>query len=248
MDRMLYVAMSGAKQNMLAQAHNANNMANVSTIGFKSDLAAARSMPLFGNAGGFPTRVFSMTERAGTDFNSGAIQTTGRALDIAIKGQGFIAVQGRDGNEAYTRAGELNVSANGLLETSSGLVVLGDGGPITLPPAKRIEISADGSISIINETKGAEVVSVIERIKLVNPDLNTVRKGNDGLFHIDGNEVAEASADVELLSGVLEGSNVNIATELVNMIELARQFEMQVKMMKTAEENDEYAMRLINIA
>ena len=246
MDRMLYVAMSGAKQNMLAPAHNANNMANVSTTGFKADLAAARSMPLFGN--GFPTRVFSMTEREGTDFNPGAIQTTGRALDIAIKGEGFIAVQGKDGNEAYTRAGELRVTATGLLETSNGLAVMGEGGPISIPPAKRIEIALDGSISVINQTKGSEVANVIDRIKLVNPDLKDVSKGHDGLFHVGDNEVLPADAEVEVISGALEGSNVNIASELVNMIELARQFEMQVKMMKTAEDNDEYAMRLINIA
>jgi len=246
MDRMLYVAMSGAKQNMLAQAHNANNIANVSTTGFKADLAAARSMPLFGD--GFPTRVFSMTEREGTDFNSGAIQTTGRALDVAIKGQGFIAVQAKDGNEAYTRAGGLQVTSTGLLETANGLAVMGDGGPITLPPAKRIEIGTDGTVSVITQTDGAEVVNIVDRIKLVNPDLKTVHKGNDGLFHVGDNEVAPADAKVELLSGVLESSNVNIASELVNMIELARQFEMQIKMMKTAEDNDEYAMRLINIA
>lgn len=246
MDRMLYVAMSGAKQNMLAQAHNANNMANVSTTGFKSDLAAARSMPLYGN--GLPTRVFSMTERAGTDFNSGPIQTTGRALDIAVKNDGFIAVQGKDGNEAYTRAGSLNVSATGVLETAQGLAVIGDEGPISIPQANRIEISADGTVSAISQTKGAEIVDVVARIKLVKPDLKEITKGNDGLFHLDNDAVAEADANVQIISGALEGSNVNIATEMVNMIELARQFEMQVKMMKVAEKNDEYAARLLTIA
>lgn len=245
MDRMLYIAMSGAKQNMLAQAHNANNMANVSTTGFKSDLAAARSMPLFGQ--GLPTRVFSMAERAGTDFNSGPLQTTGRGLDIAVKNDGFIAVQGKDGNEAYTRVGDLRVSATGILETAQGLAVIGDGGPISMPPSKRIEIGADGSVSSINQTDGAEVSDIVDRIKLVNPDLQTVWKGNDGLFHLDNNELAEADANVQVVSGALEGSNVSIATEMVNMIELARQFEMQVKMMKVAEKNDEYASRLLSI-
>ena len=245
MDRMLYVAMSGAKQNMLAQAHNANNMANVSTTGFKADLAAARSMPLFGQ--GLPTRVFSMTEREGTDFNSGALQTTGRALDIAINGDGFIAVQGKDGNEAYTRVGNLRVSETGVLETSNGLAVIGDGGPITIPDAKGVEVSTDGTVSTITQTKGNEVVNIVNRIKLVNPDLNTVKKGNDGLFHLKNNELSKADAAVTIVSGTLEGSNVNIATELVNMIELARQFEMQVKMMKVAEKNDEQATRLLNI-
>ena len=243
---MLYVAMSGAKQNMLAQAHNANNMANVSTTGFKSDLAAARSMPLYGN--GLPTRVFSMTERAGSDFNSGPIQTTGRGLDIAVKNDGFIAVQAKDGNEAYTRAGSLNVSATGVLETAQGLAVIGDEGPISIPQANRIEISADGTVSAISQTKGAEVVDIVARIKLVKPDLQEIRKGNDGLFHLDNDAVAESDANVQIISGALEGSNVNIATEMVNMIELARQFEMQVKMMKVAEKNDEYAARLLTIA
>jgi len=242
---MLYVAMSGAKQNMLAQAHNANNMANVSTTGFKSDLAAARSMPLFGN--GLPTRVFSMTERAGTDFNPGSIQTTARKLDIAIKGDGFIAVQGKDGNEAYTRAGGLRVSATGILETEQGLAVIGDNGPITVPQAKRVEIGLDGTVSAISQTKGAEVSNAVGRIKLVNPDLKTVAKGNDGLFHLDDDEIAQADANVQVVSGALEGSNVNVATEMVNMIELARQFEMQVKMMKVAEKNDEYASRLLTL-
>jgi len=244
-DRMLYVAMSGAKQNLLAQAHNANNMANVSTTGFKADLAAARSMPLFGT--GLPTRVYSMTEREGTDFNHGAIQSTGRSLDITVQGDGFIAVQGKDGNEAYTRFGSLRVTSTGLLETSHGLPVMGEDGPITVPEAKRIEISADGSVSTITQTKGAEVVDVVGRIKLVNPDLKNVFKGQDALFHLKDGEIADADADVSVLSGALEGSNVNIATEMVNMIELARQFEMQVKMMKVAEENDEQASRLLNI-
>lgn len=246
MDRMLYVAMSGAKQNMLAQANNANNMANVSTIGFKSDLAAARSMPLYGN--GHPTRVFSMTERAGTDFTPGSIQTTARGLDVAIKGNGLIAVQGADGNEAYTRVGSFRVSTTGVLETTQGLAVIGENGPIIVPPAKRVEIAADGTVSVITQPKGAEVVDEVGRIKLVNPDMKTVWKGNDSLFHIDGDDVAQADASVELITGALEGSNVNIASELVNMIELARQFEMQVKMMKTAEKNDEYATRLLSLA
>jgi len=246
MDRMLYVAMSGAKQNMLAQALNANNMANISTSGFKADLAAARSMPLFGN--GMPTRVFSMTEREGTDFNPGAIQATGRGLDIAIKGDGFIAVQGKDGNEAYTRAGGLRVSATGILETSTGLAVIGEGGPISVPQANRVEISTDGTVSTITQTKGAEVVNVVDRIKLVNPDIKDIKKGNDGLFHLKADDVAQADANVQVITGAIEGSNVNIATEMVNMIELARQFEMQVKMMKVAEEKDEQTMRLMAMA
>ena len=245
MDRMLYVAMSGAKQNMLAQAQNANNMANVSTTGFKADLAAARSMPLFG--GGYPTRVYSMTEKAGTDFNPGNIQITGRALDVAIKADGFLSVQGADGNEAYTRAGSMKLSSSGILETSTGLPVLGESGPISLPPSTRIEVASDGTVSSVTQSKGSDVVTVIDRLKLVNPDLKDIEKGNDGLFHLKDGGTANSDAVVEVVAGALEGSNVNIASAMVNMIELARQFEMQVKMMKVAEENDEQATRLINI-
>ena len=144
--------------------------------------------------------------------------------------------------------GSLNVSATGVLETAQGLVVIGDEGPISIPQAKRIEIGADGTVSTISQARGAEVVDIVGRIKLVNPDLKTVTKGNDGLFHLDNDEIADADASVQVESGALEGSNVNIATEMVNMIELARQFEMQVKMMKVAEKNDEYAARLLTMA
>ncbi|MDD2801805.1 MAG: flagellar basal body rod protein FlgF, partial [Methylococcales bacterium] len=147
MDRSLYIAMSGAKQTLLAQTANANNLANTQTSGFKSDLEQFRSMPVFG--AGYPTRVYAMAENPGTDLSAGAIQTTGRELDVAINGEGYFAVQGPDGKEAYTRAGDLRVTAEGLLQTGSGLQLVGQNGPIAIPPSEKLTIGSDGTISII---------------------------------------------------------------------------------------------------
>lgn len=245
MDRMLYVAMTGAKQNMLAQGMNSNNLANISTTGFKADLDAARSMPLFGV--GYPTRVYAMTEKSGIDFTPGVIQATGRPLDVAVENEGFIAVQGTDGNEAYTRAGNLRVTPAGVLTTGSGHAVMGEGGIVSVPPYSKIDISHDGNISIVPVGADPNAVEVINRIKLVNPDTRQLYKSNDGLFRLPDNQIAPADAEVTVLSGSLEGSNVNIADAMVDMIELARQFEMQVKMMKLAEENDERATQLLQL-
>ncbi len=245
MDRMLYVAMTGAKQNMLAQGMNSNNLANIGTTGFKADLDAARSMPMYG--AGYPTRVYAMTENAGIDFTPGTIQATGRPLDIAVENEGFIAVQGSDGNEAYTRAGNLRVSPSGILQTGSGHPVLGDGGIITVPPYSKLDINKDGSISIIPVGGDANTAEAINRIKLVNPDVKQLYKSNDGLFKLKDGQVLPADANVTVINGSLEGSNVNIADTMVGMIELARQFEMQVKMMKLTEENDERASQLLQL-
>lgn len=246
MDRMLYVAMTGARQTMQAQTVNANNIANVNTTGFRQDLAAMRSMPVYGP--GMPSRVYGMTEKPGTDMTPGALMTTGRSLDVAVKGQGWIAVQGLDGNEAYTRAGDLQVTNTGLLRTGAGYPVIGDNGPISLPPSSKIEIGSDGTISIIPQGNAATDMQEVARIKLVNPDSGDLYKGEDGLMRLEDGEQAVAEADVRLATGALESSNVNIAEALVNMIDLARQFEMQVKMMKTAERNDQKAAQIVQLS
>ena len=245
MDRMLYVAMNGAKQNMLAQAVNSNNLANISTTGFRADLAAARSMPLYGGSG-HPTRVYSMTEKPGVDFKQGAMSTTGRDLDIAVAGKGFIAVQGRDGAEAYTRAGDLKTNNAGVLQTGAGHTVLGQGGPIIIPEAAKVDIGKDGTISITQVGEG-DGSTVIDLIKLVNPNLQDLKRNEQGLFVLKNGENADTATDVSVVSGTVETSNVNAASALVNMIELARQFEMQVKMMKTSEENDAQASQILKI-
>lgn len=246
MDRMLYMAMNGAQQNMLAQAVNTNNLANVSTTGFRADLEQFRSMPMYGP--GYATRVYAMAEKPGADFTPGPINTTGRDLDIAVQGKGWIAVQANDGTEAYTRAGNLQISPNGLLTNHQGLPVIGDGGPITVPPAAKIHFAGDGSVAIVPLGDETGTSQIIARIKLVNPDNVDLQKGIDGLMHLREGGEAEADAAVKLIGGALEGSNVNVADALAKMIDLSRQFEMQVKMMKTAERNSDQTMQLMRLA
>ena len=241
-DRMLYVAMSGAKETLLAQGNASNNLANASTPGFQADLNQFRSMPVFGD--GLPTRVYAMDERPAADMARGSIVQTGRDLDVAVKGDGWLAVQAPDGSEAYTRRGDLYVDENGLLKTGNGLPVMGNGGPIAIPPADKIDIGQDGTIAIVPAGQQVNELAQLDRIKLVNPPSEQMAKGLDGLMRFrDG--VAEADANQRLVSGALESSNVNVVNEMVDMIELARRFEMQVKMMKTAEENARSAASLL---
>jgi flagellar basal-body rod protein FlgF len=245
MDRMLYISMNAAQQTMLSQAANSNNLANVNTTGFRADFEQFRSMPVFGE--GLPSRVYSMSERPQTDYQTGSIQSTGRELDISVQGEGFIAVQGKDGREGYTRAGDLHVMENGQLLTGTGLAVMGEGGPIAIPPAEKIEIGSDGTISIRPLGDGAEALAVLDRIKLVKPDLQNVFKDSDGLMRMQDGSDAPLDADVTVASGTLESSNVNAVSALVNMIELQRQYEMQVKMMKSADDNSAASARLLQM-
>lgn len=247
MDRSLYIAMSGAKQSLLAQNSNANNLANMQTTGFKADVEWFRSRPVSG--AGYPTRVYAMIEKPGTDFSVGAMQTTGRDLDVAINGEGLIAVQGEDGKEAYTRAGDLRITPEGLLRTGTGLQIMGQNGPITIPPSERLTIGSDGTISIIPMGAGnATTLAVLDRIKLVNPDMIAMEKQGDGLLHPkDGNPLV-ASADVSVTQGVLESSNVNSFVAMTEMIELARNFEMQTKVMKSVDENASASAKLMQMA
>ena len=245
MDRMLYVAMTGAAETLRAQTVNNHNLANVSTTGFRADLAAFQSRAVDGT--GFASRVYATNGTVGWDDTSGALLSTGRDLDVAISGKGWIAVQGPDGKEAYTRAGNLQVDANGQLMTATGLPVLGDGGPINIPPYTSIFFARDGSISIVAQGQTPDTTSTVGRIKLVNPANDQIARGDDGLFRMKNGGVADSDAAVQLGSGVLESSNVNTADAMVNMIELARQFEMQVKAIRTAEENANAATQLMRI-
>ncbi len=244
MDKMLYVAMSGAKQNMDALAVTANNLANANTTAFKSDLAQARAMQAFGE--GLPTRVFSLTEKTSQNFDSGALQTTGRDLDIAIAGDGWIAVQTADGNEAFTRDGHLSLTEDGNLQTPNGDLVMGNVGPVLLPlPVRNIHISGDGTIMVQPEGAPVTIQEEVGRIKFVNPDGRLIERGNDGLFRRKDKQVPEADTNVVVKSGTLEGSNVNPVNEMTEMIALQRQFEMQMKLMKTAEEIDAASASLL---
>ena len=247
MDRALYIAMTGAKNNMMAQTNHANNMANLSTTGFKADFEQARSMGVY-YGDGQPTRAYALTESPAADFTQGPMITTGNATDIAVQGEGFISVQAPDGSEAYTRDGSLTVDASGILRTSSGRPVLGNSGPISLPPLSKIEIGSDGTISIIALGQGAETMVDTNRIKLVNPNVKNLEKSEDGLFRQRDGLMAEVAAEVRVTSGTLEGSNVNAMSEFTDIMTLARQYEMQVKLMKTAEENSAASAQLIQMS
>ncbi len=245
MDRMLFVAMSGATETMLAQANNNNNMANANTPGFLQDLNQFRSMPVYGD--GHPTRVYAMNERPATNFVKGQMQQTGNDLDVAVRDQGWIAVQAPDGSEAYTRRGDLRVDANGILTNGAGLPVIGNGGPIALPPEGKLDIGSDGTITILPIGSSPEALAVIERIKLVNPATEDLVKDNDGLMRLKDGSEADPDASVTVVSGAIESSNVNVVESLVTMIELSRRYEMQVKMMKTAKEIDESAATIMRM-
>lgn len=247
MDKALYIAMTGAKNNMLAQVSHSNNLANVNTTGFKADLAQARSMPIY-YGDGHPTRAYALTERPATDFSQGSLMQTGRDLDIAVEREGFIAVQAPDGQEAYTRAGSLFIDSVGMLRTGSGLPVLGNGGPIAIPAAEKIEIASDGTISVIPLGESVNTIAQIDRIKLVNPPLENMHKSTDGLIRSgEAGEELPADGAVRIVSGFLEGSNVNPVNELTSMLSLSRQYEMQVKMMQTVKENSEASARLLQM-
>jgi flagellar basal-body rod protein FlgF len=246
MDRSLYIAMSGAKQTLMAQTANANNLANAQTTGFKSDFEQFRTMPVFGP--GFPSRVYAMTERPGSDFNMGPIQTTGNELDVAIKGEGWFVVEGEEGKEAYSRSGDLRITPEGRLETGNGRAIFGDQGPIIIPPAEKIDIGTDGTISIIPLGENRANLAIVDRIKLVNPELTNLEKLNDGLMYTKDGTEAAASADISLIQGALEGSNVNGVSAMVEMIELARHFELQTKVMKNANDNSAVSVKLMQMA
>ncbi|MEX2475151.1 flagellar basal body rod protein FlgF [Marinobacter sp.] len=247
MDKALYIGMSGAKQNMLSQQAHANNLANVSTTGFKKDLAQARSMPVFGEH--HPTRAYAMAERPGTDLSAGALMDTGRKLDVAVKGDGWLAVQNQQGEEVFTRSGNLQVDVNGLVRNASGDMVMGNGGPVALPPFDNLQIGSDGTISIIPVGGPPDQLVEVDRLKLVNPPPEALEKGEDGYIRrkadqaLDGPEPPDA--DLRVAAGFLESSNVNAVEEMIANLQLSRQYEMQVKVMTTANENSEASARLL---
>jgi flagellar basal-body rod protein FlgF len=243
MDKLLYVAMSGAKETLRAQAANNHNLANASTTGFKADLSAFQSRNVTGP--GYASRVYATDNIIGWDSSAGSQQATGNQLDIAVNGSGFIAVQDPSGNEAYTRAGDLHVDPTGQLLTATGQPVMGDNGPISVPPYSSIAIAKDGTISIVPQGGQANSMAIVGRIKLVNPPADTLQRGADGLFHSASPDPLEADASTTITPGSLETSNVNIASAMVNMIELARQFDMQIKSLHSADENAQSTTKLL---
>jgi flagellar basal-body rod protein FlgF len=243
MDRLIYTAMTGASATMGQEAAVAHNMANATSTGFKTELHRLRAVQV--QNAELPTRAFVADASVADDFSPGPLQHTNRTFDMAVQGKGWFAVQAADGTEAYTRDGSFEVSANGNLQTRGGLPVIGTGGPIAIPPDVIVEVGADGSISTVQRSGARNNTSAVDQLKLVNPPEQDLKRGSDGLFRLASGAQAPADPAVRVASGYLEGSNVNVVEQMVSMISLARQFEMQTRMLSTAQENDKAATQLV---
>lgn len=250
MDRMLYTAMSGAKHTMDQQSVVSNNLSNVSTTGFRAQLQAARSVPVQGEAL-LATRTSAVATTPGSDFSQGPVEFTGRTLDVAMQGDAWMAVQADDGTETYTRRGDLQIDADGVL-LNVGRPVMGEGGPIAIPQGAQVSIGADGTISAIPEGVGPEALVEVGRIKLVTPEQGELTRGDDGLFRAPLNDegapgALPADENAKLVSGALEGSNVSAVDAMVSMIDVARRYDMQMKVITTADENAQRANGILSI-
>jgi len=231
MDRMLYTAMTGATEMLHAQSVTANNLANVNTTAFKRELVLQQHVPVEGQD---QSRHYSVATTTAQEFEAGQLKVTGRALDVAIDGEGWIGVVGQNGLTGYTRAGSMKVSDGGILLDRAGNMVLGNNGPVAVPPDSELEIAADGTVNVIGD-EGE--LALVDRIMLVNPESNSLKKDVDGLFRLRQGGEAPPAAEVRVRSGYLEGSNVSAVEAMTDMIQISRQYEMQVRMMKTADEN-----------
>ncbi|MBL8533232.1 MAG: flagellar basal-body rod protein FlgF [Betaproteobacteria bacterium] len=246
MDRLLYVAMNGAKSMFDRQNQVAHNLANVSTAGYRAETMAFRALPVEGP--GRHTRTFVVDSTTGTDFSIGPMRETGRVFDVALDGKGFIAVRGADGKEAYTRDGALQLGRNGVLETKNGLQVLTDaGGTIVIPPDNTITVGRDGTISAIPMVGIPNTATIVGRIKRGNPAEKTLQRGTDGLFRQESGRPAPADAGVRLTSGMLEGSNVNAVEAITSIISVARQYDTQVRLMQSADQNARGLSQLLTL-
>ena len=247
MDRLIYTAMTGASQTMGRLAAVSHNLANVSSTGYRSEEHRLRAVPVeaHNTPAALPTRAFTVDASTHTDLTPGPMQFTGRQLDVAVQGRGWIALAMPDGSEAYTRNGSLELSVNGVLQTRDGIPVQGDGGPITIPPDNKISIGEDGTVSVVPETGAQNTANSIGRIKLVNPPDTDLVRGGDGLFRTSSGNAAPLDENARLADGYLEGSNVNPVDQLVTMISLQRQFETQMQMIHLADTNDQAASQVI---
>lgn len=245
MDRALYVAMTGAIQTLRAQTANSHNLANASTVGFRAELIANTPQAVAG--AGLPTRVNALAGGIGWDARSGALQQTGRDLDVAFAEDVWLAVQAPDGSEAYTKAGDLQIDVVGQLRTGAGHAVLGDGGPLAIPPHAQLLIGGDGTVSVVPQGNGANTLVAVGRLRTVVARPDQLERGGDGLMRARPGVSLAAAPGTVLISGALESSNVSLPEAMVNMIALARQFELQTKLMRTVEQNDEAATSLLRM-
>jgi flagellar basal-body rod protein FlgF len=243
MDKLIYTAMTGARHVLERQATTSNNLANAASTGFRAQLDSFRAVPVVSN--GLPTRSFVVDSTVGADFSQGPLRQTGRELDVAVQNSGWIAVQASDGSEAYTRNGGLQLSQNGMLQTAGGQLVQGDTGPIAVPPQVTVSIASDGTVGTISTDTAPGPGTVLGRIKLVNPPEQSLVRGADGLFRLQDGSAAQSDPAVKLTAGALEGSNVSPVDSMVQMISLARQFELQMSLLKNAENNAAKATQIL---
>lgn len=242
MDKLLFVSMNGAKNSMRELEILTNNLANVNTTGFRAD--ATMSTPFKVKTGDNQSRVYAKMDKVFTDFKTGPMITTRRDLDVAVSGPGFIAVQSASGKEGYTRAGDLELGEDGILKTHGGHLVMGNSGIINLPNVTKIEISGDGTISGL--FPGAPDLVPLDKIKLVNPDVKEMAKGKDGLFYSNKGSSLDSDSNVNILTGTLEGSNVNAIEVMTKIIDISRSYEMHTNFMKTMAENAIKSNQILN--
>jgi flagellar basal-body rod protein FlgF len=245
MDRSIYVAMSGAKELFLAQEGHNNNLANLNTQGFLADRFQQRAMPVFGDV--LATRVQAMTESPALDLAPGPLTPTGRDMDVAMSGRGWISVLGTDGGESFVRSASLQVTPAGQMVTESGRPVLGNFGPIALPPFQRVSIAPDGTISIVPQGQTPEVEQVVDRIKMVDPPPNQLRKAQDGTLQVQNRLLQPADAGLRLTPMTLQGSNVSGMGELVALLEDARRYEMHVRFLSESRDNEGAGTSLLRL-
>ena len=248
MDKLVYTAATGLRAHMAAQSAIANNMANASTTGFRADRVVFDRIDLKGGGQQFEARAPTSEEVTDADRAPGAIQTTGRPLDVAVTGAtAWLAVQASDGSEAYTRRGDLEIAPSGVLQTGDGFPVMGAGGPITIPPYDTISIAGDGTISIVPQGGDANAPQVIDKLKLADTKGSDTVKGLDNLLRVRGGGALPEDLDAKVQGGAIEGSNVNMTQALVDMIENQRSYEVQANMMKSAKEIDESGASLMRL-
>ena len=246
MDRLIYSSLAAMRGAMARQATIANNLANVNTVGFRGEFTSSEAEWLKGS--GLNGRATVSQDVTGANMTPGAVQSTGRDLDVALNGDALLTVQAADGSEAYTRRGDLQLSDSGLLTTGDGMPLLGASGPITLPPADSVSIGKDGQIWIVPQGGDPKSPQAVDTLKLVSAQGSTIKKGLDGLFHVDGGGALPSDPDATLTSKSIEGSNVNASATLVDMIDASRSWEAQIKMLTTAQDMDKSASALMQIS
>jgi flagellar basal-body rod protein FlgF len=247
MDRLIYTSLSAMRALMQRQTVTAANLANANTTGFREDMADATSVYMAPGGGVVATRAQAEQSVQRADTKAGAVTATGRDLDVAMEGDAMLAVQAPGGGEAYTRRGDLQVADSGLLTTGDGSPVMGDGGPITLPPADKVSVDKTGAVWIVPQGGDPAQPQQVEQLKLVSPVGSKITKGDDGLFRVAGGGTLPSDPEARVSPDALEGSNVSVTKTLTDMIDASRAWETQVKMLAGAKEMDSSAADLMNL-